>query len=205
VPGPAPGLVGRPWTLADVEAALAGVAGDEEFARRFVTRYVRGREVPDYRALLERAGLVLRLRHPGRAWVGELSLDFGSEAARVSEPVPVGCPARLAGLAQDDSVVTLAGRAIRSAAELERLLRRHAPGDVLPLRFLRRGRLIETELTLGADPELELVAVEGVEGGALAAETRAFREAWLGSRSGSRSVEAAGDRARPRLQRQSGS
>jgi len=181
-PGPAPGLVARPWTLADVEATLADVAADPEFARSFLARYVEGREVPDYASLLDRAGLVLRPRNASRAWLGSLDLAFEGETARVAAPVPRGCPARAAGLAQDDVIVTLGEGALRSPAGLARLLRRHAPGDVLALRFLRRGRLVEAEVRLAADPELELVAVEDTEGGALDEARRSFREGWLGSR-----------------------
>jgi len=181
VPGPAPGLVGRPWTLVDFEATLADVAGDPELARDFVDRYVEGREVPDYAELLQRAGLVLRPRHPERGWIGALDLEFSGETARVAAPVPRGSPARAAGLAEDDVIVTLGGRALRSDGELGRLLQRHPPGDVLPFRFLRRGRLVETDLTVGADPRLELVPAEAGDV-PLGDEQRSFREAWLGSR-----------------------
>ncbi|MGE0393760.1 MAG: M61 family peptidase [Vicinamibacterales bacterium] len=57
-----PGYVVRPYEDADVEAALAQVSGSAEFARRFMDRYVRGREVPDFAALLAPAGFVLRDR-----------------------------------------------------------------------------------------------------------------------------------------------
>jgi len=181
VQGPAPGLVGRPWRLDDFEATLADVSGDPVLARDFVDRYVEGREAPDYGPLLERAGLVLRPRHPERGWIGALDLEFSGDTARVTGPVPRGSPARTAGLAEDDVIVTLGERALRSEGELGRLLEGHAPGDVLPFRFLRRGRLVETELTLGEDPTLELVPVEDGEG-RLGDEQRRFREAWLGSR-----------------------
>jgi predicted metalloprotease with PDZ domain len=181
VPGPAPGLAGRPWTLDDFEAVLADVAGDPALARDFVDSYVEGRQVPDYARLLERAGLALRSLRPERAWLGALDLEFTGETARVTGPVPRGSPARTAGLAQDDVIVTLGDRAPGSGAELSRLLERHAPGDALPFRFLRRGRLVETEVTLAVDPGVGLVPVED-GGDALSEEQRAFRDAWLGSR-----------------------
>lgn len=57
-----PGEVVRPYEDADVEAALAEVAGDAAFARTFMDRYVRGRDVPDFAALLAPAGLLLQDR-----------------------------------------------------------------------------------------------------------------------------------------------
>jgi predicted metalloprotease with PDZ domain len=57
-----PGEVARPYEEADVEAALAEVSGDAVFARTFMDRYVRGRDVPDFAALLAPAGFVLQDR-----------------------------------------------------------------------------------------------------------------------------------------------
>lgn len=57
-----PGYVARPYDDADVETALAAVSGDAGFARTFMDRYVRGRDVPDFAALLAPAGFVLQDR-----------------------------------------------------------------------------------------------------------------------------------------------
>jgi predicted metalloprotease with PDZ domain len=58
--GRAPGDVDQPYTTADLEAALAIVSGDEDFARSFFARYIQGHDVIDYDLLLERAGFVWR-------------------------------------------------------------------------------------------------------------------------------------------------
>jgi predicted metalloprotease with PDZ domain len=60
-----PGYVVRPYDEADVETALAAVSGDPGFARGFMDRYVRGRDVPDFAALLAPAGFVLEGRRAG--------------------------------------------------------------------------------------------------------------------------------------------
>ena len=64
------GYVDRPYTMADAEARLAEVSGDAKFARDFFARYIEGREVADYAALLSRAGLVLRKAERGTRVVG---------------------------------------------------------------------------------------------------------------------------------------
>jgi len=70
-----PGYVPQPYEEADVEAALADVSGDAAFARSFMDRYVRGREVPDFAALLTPAGFVLRdLRTTGNVARAEAAL-----------------------------------------------------------------------------------------------------------------------------------
>jgi predicted metalloprotease with PDZ domain len=59
-PGGGFGQVDVPYTMDDLERAIADVSADAAFADRFFARYVEGRDVVDYRALLARAGLVLR-------------------------------------------------------------------------------------------------------------------------------------------------
>ena len=58
--GKAPGYVDVPYTMGDLKAALASVAGDQAFADDFFSRFIQGREVVPYESLLARAGLVLR-------------------------------------------------------------------------------------------------------------------------------------------------
>src|SRR5262249_2266668 len=54
------GLVDRPYTIADAEATLAEVAGDQTFAHDFFMRFIQGHDIADYAALLARAGFVVR-------------------------------------------------------------------------------------------------------------------------------------------------
>jgi predicted metalloprotease with PDZ domain len=65
------GYVDRPYTMADVEATLAGIT-DAAFARDFFNRYVKGRELADYRQLLAPAGFLVR-REP-RGSVGDVEV-----------------------------------------------------------------------------------------------------------------------------------
>src|SRR5439155_11115792 len=72
------GYVDRPYTIADAQARLADVAGDAAFARDFFSRYIQGHDVADYGRLLSRAGFMLRKRHAGHAWLGDLRLEVRS-------------------------------------------------------------------------------------------------------------------------------
>jgi len=178
--GPAEGLVGHPYTIDDARRTLGEVAGDQAFADRFFRRYVQGHEAADYQALLAPAGLVLRPRHPGRAWIGDVGLDFGRRGAEVDALVPFGSPAYRAGIEQDDRIVTIDGRSMTSGNALASVLGRHRPGDRVRVRFVRRdGSGVQAMMTLAADPRLELVPVEET-GGTLTAAERAFRQRWLG-------------------------
>jgi predicted metalloprotease with PDZ domain len=180
-PGTSEGLVGVPYTLGDARDRLAEVSGDRTFADQFFDRFVEGREAVDYAPLLQRAGLVLRKRHAGRAWLGEVPLSFGRSSARLLQPALIGSPLHRAGLDQDDEIMSLDGEPMSSSGQLGRIEQRHKPGDAVPIVFLRRGARTTASLTLDEDPRLEVVPAEGA-GGALTAAERAFRDAWLNTR-----------------------
>jgi len=62
--GTRPGYVDRPYTMDDLEATLADVVGDRAFAKDFFSRYIRGRDAPDYPRLLLPAGFVVQSTAP---------------------------------------------------------------------------------------------------------------------------------------------
>ena len=98
----------------------------------------------------------------------------------MTAPTPYGSPIHEAGLDRDDVLIRLDGQRVRSG-DVDRILRSKQPGETLAVGFLRRGRPVESTVTLVQDPGLELVAVEST-GGALTAAQRVFRAAWLGSK-----------------------
>ena len=175
--GSAPGLVDVPYTRADARKVLAEVAGDRAFADDFFAHFVEGHDVPDYAKLLARAGLILRKRWPGEAWLGDVSLDSG---LRVSRPTPFGSPLHEAGVDRDDVVEMLDSRRVSSRADVDRILEPKRPGDTVTVGFRRRGEHVRSTVTLGENPRVELVTME-FTGGVLTPEQEAFREGWLGS------------------------
>jgi predicted metalloprotease with PDZ domain len=180
-PGRAQGFVAAPYTLRDARLLLGEISGDETFADQFFDRFIEGREVVDYAPLLQRAGLVLRKRNRGRAWLGDVRLSLAGSSARLAEPAPVGSPLYRAGLDRDDEILTIDGEAISSLSHLDIVLQRHRPGDTVPIVFARRDGRMSGSVTLEEDPRIEIVPVERT-GRALSATERAFRDAWLKSR-----------------------
>ena len=179
-PGGAPeGYVSRPYTLDDAEKRLAEVSGDAAFARDFFARYVHGREVPDYARLLQPAGLLLRKTAPGRSWWGDVSLESG-EGVRLATAPLANTPLYRAGLDAGDHIRRLAGERVSSRDQALAILRRHRPGDTLPVEFVDRSGGSRTgSIVVGEDPRVDVVPVEAA-GGRVTAEQRAFRRAWLG-------------------------
>ena len=177
-----PGIVPSAYTIQDLENTLAEVSGDAAFARQYFERYVAGRELVDYTALMARAGLVVRRRAAGKAWLGDVRLLVGAGGARVGALVPFDSPLYKAGVAQDDAIVSLGGTALTQQTQIDEVLDRHQPGEAIPILFVRRGgERVETTVTLDEDPRVEVVPVESA-GGTLLPEQRRFREAWLASR-----------------------
>ncbi len=182
LPDGEPGYVVAPYTLDDARDRLAEVSGDPAFAADVFERYVEGHEVIDYEPLLRQAGLVVRKRDAGQAWLGNVRLEFDETGAKLTAAAPFGSPIFRAGLGQDDVLVSIDGEMVRSRSSLDSVLESKQPGDNVRVTFLRRGREVSGSLGLEEDPRVEIVAVEST-GTRLSDAERAFREAWLGSQS----------------------
>ena len=175
-----PGYVEKPYMMADLEQTLAKVSDDPTFAKEFFARYIQGHEVVDYARLLSRAGLVVRPRNPGAAFIGDLEMQAG-DGVRIAEPVPFDSPAYKAGLERDDVIVSIGGTAVGTPADVESALKSHKPGGSVPIVYRRRGSEVTRDVRLAEDPRIEVVPAEQA-GQKLTDEQRRFRDGWLSSR-----------------------
>ena len=167
--GPQAGLVAKPYTLQDARDRLAEVAGDRQFADTFFTKYIEGREVPDYASLLAPAGIVVRKRNAGVAWTGAQMDGSG----KVTQLVSWGTPAFDAGLEQGDVIVSVDNAPFDT-------LKSRKPGDKVVLEVRRpTGKTATLTLSVGEDPAMEAVAVE-TTGRTLTPAEKTFRDSWLG-------------------------
>ncbi len=167
-----------PYALADIEKALADLTGDRAFARDFFTRYIRGREVVDYQALLANAGFLLRPARPGTAFLGNVQLDFSAAGATIRGSTQIGSPLYQAGLDAGDLVTSIEGRPMVSDSVLQALRAAHRPGDTIGVEYQSRGVDRTARVVLTEDPRLEVVTYEDA-GRPLSPQARQFREAWL--------------------------
>ena len=179
--GKAPGYVDRPYTVADLKAALTAVSGDAAFTDDFFAQYIQGREVVDYQRLLARAGLVLRPRSPGQPFAGDFRMQDVQGRPRVVGSVPFGSPAYDAGLDRDDVILAVGGRDVTGAVDVDSVIREARPGQQLPIVFERRGVRVSSVLRLVENPYVDVVLAENA-GQAVSAEQRRFRDAWLTGR-----------------------
>ena len=174
-----PGYVAHPYTIDDAEQRLAEVSGDPSFAKQFFASYIQGRQVPDFAALLQPAGLVLRKINPGQAWWGNPRLDFRGGLTLVEAP-PANTPAYNAGLDRDDQVRSLDGVNLTRPDDVTTVLRRHKPGDTIDVEYVdRTGTPKTSKVVLVEDPSFSVLTVESA-GQSPSASQLAFRAAWLG-------------------------
>jgi len=174
------GKTEKPYTLNDLQQVLVSVTRDSSFAHTFFRKHILGYERPDYVALLAKAGFLLRKARPGATF---LSQQIGLEGGKVvvAAPTLVGTPLYVAGLDKGDVILSIANRPVNHANDYGVVLRKHKPGDTVPIRFMHRGTEQQASVTFAEDPQLELVPYEKA-GLVLTQEMQAFRDRWLGTK-----------------------
>lgn len=173
------GVTEDPYASADLQAALAAVSGDAEFARRFFDDSIRASALPDFAPLFDRAGLIFRRADPDAAWLGRIAFADDETGAVIAGNTAPGSPLYAAGLDRGDRIVSLGRFDIDGEEDWGRALARHAPGETVRIVFLRRGERVAADIAFAADPQVELVRYERA-GRTPSRAQLAFRNAWLG-------------------------
>lgn len=170
----------KPYTMNDLRLALGAVARDQAWADNFFARYIEGRDVVDYEALLGRAGLLLRKARPGTPVLG-LSLAYENGRAIVDNQTLVGTAAYEAGIDLGDRIVSINGRPIRSAEDFNAAIANMKVGTALEFVVEQRGETRTVRVVPKEDARLELVTYESANLPVTDAMKR-LRDAWLGSK-----------------------
>lgn len=168
----------KPYVLDDLQQALADLSGDESFAADFFSRFVRGHEVPDYRELLEEAGILLRPARPDALIFGG-GLEATDDGILVARAPLEGTPLHEAGLALGDVITAVDGHEARDPAYLDALLDHAEAGDTFVFSVDSRGVAVDLVVTPAPDPTIETVLYEEA-GMAPDQAAKKFRSAWLG-------------------------
>ncbi|HEX6910822.1 MAG TPA: PDZ domain-containing protein [Longimicrobium sp.] len=172
----------RPYTVADLRRVLGRVTGDTAFADDFFRRYVEGREVVDFGALLANAGFLLRRSRAGRP-VLAAQLEAAEGGVLVAGYPLVFSSFYGAGIDRGDLIMSMDGRAVSHPDSLYAILDEHAAGETVAVEFVQRGERKTVQMTLTENPSMEAVTYESA-GMTVTPEMRAFRAAWLGSLAG---------------------
>ncbi len=174
------GLTEIPYVVEDIERELGAFTGDDTFAGDFFDRFVRGSDLPDYESLLGYAGLLLRPRAPGNAYLGQVQLRGDDGGMTIVSGTSIGSPLYEAGLDRGDMIGTIAGRPIVDDADWQATMAAHAPGDEVEIVFETRGTTRTGRIRFATDARVEVVTYESF-GMDLSVGRRAFRDAWMGS------------------------
>ena len=170
-----------PYTNDGLKKVLGEVTKDTAFANSFFRDYIYGTEKSDYKNQLERAGLDLEKRNPGKAWMGNFRMDAAEGGLQIKSNTLKGQPVYNAGLDYDDVITKLDGNPVANASDIQSVMAAHQPGDKIAVKFIHREKLNEAEIVLQEDPSLKVVTYE--EDGKPVTETiKKFRKAWLGSK-----------------------
>lgn len=175
----------RPYRLEGLKQTLAEVTDSLEFAEDFFDRHIFSSEMVDLKPLLANAGFLLRKEFPGKAVInfGNARINFEGDRPVITENTLIGSPLYQAGVDQDDILLSLDGKAVTNARDLQRILAAHKPGDTLSLSYESLGVRYDTNITLAEDPTLELIPYEQADM-VVTDEMKVFRERWLGSKVG---------------------
>ncbi|MEO6837801.1 MAG: PDZ domain-containing protein [Ginsengibacter sp.] len=170
-----------PYTNDGLEKVLGELTKDAKFANSFFRDYIYGTEKSDYKNQLEKAGLVLEKRNPGKAWMGNFRMEASDNGLKISSNALKAQPVYNAGLDYDDVITELDGKPIANANDIQSVLAAHQPGDKIAVKFIHREKMNEAEITLQEDPSLKVVTYEE-EGKPVTETIKEFRKAWLGSK-----------------------
>jgi predicted metalloprotease with PDZ domain len=173
--------IGNPYTLDDLQRALAKATGNSQFAAGMFQHHIYGKEPLDYAALLAPAGLKLQKANAGKAWLGEERLASGESAIEIAGNTLTGSPLYNAGLERGDQISKCDSQTVTNTTELRSCIEKYSPGQTVKLNVRTRTGSKIARVTLAEDPSLEIVMFEH-SGLPLTPEQKTFRDLWLKSK-----------------------
>jgi predicted metalloprotease with PDZ domain len=169
----------RPYTVANLRDELGTLTGDAAFAKSFFARFVEGREVPDFAALLEPAGFRLVVDSVEKPFLGA-SMD--NDTARVFiNWSQQGGSMYDAGIANGDLVYSIDGIATPSMDSLNEIVARHKVGDVVKVEVEQKRMRRIIPMTIRGRRAMQISTFESL-GVPVTPQVQEFRKSWLGSK-----------------------
>jgi len=185
------GKVQKPYTITDLQKVL-GKLTNPKFADDFFSRYIYGIEKNNYAALLDKAGLILRKRAPGKPWAGPIGYNGGrmrsgsaninaTQGLALRTSTLMGSPIYKAGLDAGDIILKADGKDITDAKSFNDVVDSKQIGDKIVVDYINRTGAHQTTITLEESPYVEIVTYEKA-GKTLTADQQTFRANWLSSK-----------------------
>jgi predicted metalloprotease with PDZ domain len=146
-----------PYTVPDLQQAVASVTGDADFASNFFNRYVYDSYVPDPAPLLANMGATVQLRNPGKVDFADLRVAYTDEGVEVRGVISENNSLYAAGLNQGDKILAIDNQVIKSMSEYEKIVAGLKVGRNYSIVFEQNGEMTTAKFTAKEDPTLEVV------------------------------------------------
>jgi predicted metalloprotease with PDZ domain len=175
------GRTETPYTLDNWRLTLGQVVRDQAWADNFFNKHIAGKEPIDFGTLLGKAGLLLRKAGAGQASLGNVGFTRDTGRVVLANNTAIGSPLYVVGVDRGDRIVSLDGRPMTAATDVQAVLQAHKPGDRIAITWEARGETRTASMTLAERDQLEIVPYEAA-GMAVSDAMKALRAAWLGSK-----------------------
>ncbi|MCB0279216.1 MAG: M61 family metallopeptidase [Calditrichaeota bacterium] len=170
-----------PYTVEDLQKLLSDYTKNQQFATDFFKRFVYGREVIDYKPLLALAGIEMKLKEPGKAWIGNLSFDEDEKGLKIKNTVMMNTPAYTAGLDNGDIITQINQTKLVKSEDFDKAFEKMKIGDEVTIHYLQLDRAKEKTVKCAENTQFELSPFEH-ENKTVTAEMKSFRDKWLASK-----------------------
>ncbi|MBD3616702.1 MAG: M61 family metallopeptidase [Gracilimonas sp.] len=161
-----------PYTVRDIQAALAEYAGDE-FSSNFFTKYIYDSQMPDYESLMASVGVNFGKANPGKASLGtNIRIEDGVGILR-SNAIK-GSPIYEAGISGTDEIISVAGTSLNGVYDMNKVLADYEPGDEIEIVYKRWGERKTATVTLEEDKSYKTELAEKIN-----RKVRERRSGWL--------------------------
>ena len=147
-----------PYTIDNLLKTLNAYAGNS-FGAAFFNSYIYKSGKPDYNALFESVGVVLK-QHPNVPYFGAYAALNGDGNGEIKENPKIGSPAYKAGLDKGDVITSINGTTFPDGEQFGEFIEQFKVGDSLKITFERFGRIQTTTVVLGASPHYSISLIE---------------------------------------------
>ncbi|MEX0363471.1 MAG: M61 family metallopeptidase [Allomuricauda sp.] len=164
-----------PYTITNLHETLNQYAG-KAFGDRFFEAYIYKSGMPNYKALLQLAGV--NLAQKGEQPHFGSFVSMGTDGASVMRNPAIGSPAYKAGLAKGDVILNIDAVPFTEGQNFSAYLEQFEMGKPLHVNYSRYGTKKSTTIVLTPSPSYSIKLMEDMEG-TPSEEMMAFRKSWL--------------------------
>lgn len=155
---------------------------NKEYAESFFKMYVFGQEIPNYKPVLAKFGLDLRLKNSDKAYFGSVRFSEKNTTIKISSTLIKNTPLYNSGLEKGDEIISINKKDITSKDQINSILSESSVGDKLSIKYNQRGKEKTTTVTFIQDPRLEVVTFKK-SGKNTTNQMRSLRAQWLSAKS----------------------